>query len=185
MCPYFLGQRPPHQNVCGGAAATISRCHLTLDCGSSVSFSLASFHLMLVYIKGSSPGTHKLYVKCTSAESPSPTLCDCRTPQMAGNRGFSSSSPDSLATPSRSQFVHRSTRHLPTPSPGESECDTLEYLNITERWWRAHQPWLEQCGYLLREKYRHDWIPSWKKGGFFSKLHTPEDMIELPVRRGA
>lgn len=74
-----------------------------------------------------------------------------------------------------------SSRHLAWPS-ANGESDTSEYLNVAERWWRALQPWLEQCGYLLRARYREDWIPSWEKKGFFTKLHVPEDMIELPVR---
>jgi hypothetical protein len=66
-------------------------------------------------------------------------------------------------------------------SPGYDELDPSLYLNDTERWWRDHQPWLEQSGYLLRARYRPDWVPSWEGKGFFSKLHVYEDMVELPV----
>ncbi|KAF9792535.1 hypothetical protein BJ322DRAFT_1215573 [Thelephora terrestris] len=66
-------------------------------------------------------------------------------------------------------------------SPGYDELDPSLYLNDTERWWRDHQPWLEQSGYLLRARYRPDWVPSWEGKGFFSKLHVYEDMVELPA----
>jgi len=73
-----------------------------------------------------------------------------------------------------------SSTHAPLLD-GDDEFDTSVYLNFAERWWRAHQPWLEQCGYLLRPRYRQDWVPSWERKGFFSELRAPEDMIELPV----
>ena len=34
----------------------------------------------------------------------------------------------------------------------------LEY----EVWWRDLQPWLQQKGYMLRPRFRPNWIPSWK-----------------------
>lgn len=27
--------------------------------------------------------------------------------------------------------------------------------------WRDRQQWLRQCGYMLRPRYRTDWMPSW------------------------
>ena len=106
---------------------------------------------------------------------------------MTGNRGRPLSPPRNLSGPLRARSTVRhstphSGHHAASPS-GDKGQDTSEYLNIAERWWRAHQPWLEKCGYLLRARYRQDWIPSWqRKGPFFSKLRTYEDMIELPVR---
>ncbi|KAI0358593.1 hypothetical protein OH77DRAFT_1449137 [Trametes cingulata] len=35
-------------------------------------------------------------------------------------------------------------------------------LDFQERFWRDHQKWLEERGYLLRPRYRPDWVPSWK-----------------------
>lgn len=34
-------------------------------------------------------------------------------------------------------------------------------LDEDEIWWRDHQVWLEQRGYLLRPRYRPGWVPSW------------------------
>ncbi|KAJ7162149.1 kinase-like domain-containing protein [Mycena filopes] len=35
-----------------------------------------------------------------------------------------------------------------------------------EIWWRDHQVWLqEQCGYMLRPRFRPGWVPSWKHTG--------------------
>ncbi|EPQ57121.1 hypothetical protein GLOTRDRAFT_115170 [Gloeophyllum trabeum ATCC 11539] len=31
-----------------------------------------------------------------------------------------------------------------------------------EVFWRDHQPWLDERGYLLRPRYSPDWVPSWK-----------------------
>ncbi|TFK92741.1 hypothetical protein K466DRAFT_480048 [Polyporus arcularius HHB13444] len=31
-----------------------------------------------------------------------------------------------------------------------------------EIFWRDHQAWLEERGYMLRPRYRPDWVPSWK-----------------------
>ncbi|TBU31671.1 kinase-like domain-containing protein [Dichomitus squalens] len=37
-------------------------------------------------------------------------------------------------------------------------------LSLTEIWWRDHQVWLQERGYMLRPRYRPDWIPSWASG---------------------
>ncbi|KAM5533174.1 hypothetical protein V8D89_013130 [Ganoderma adspersum] len=42
-----------------------------------------------------------------------------------------------------------------------------------EYFWRDHQPWLAQSGYMLRPRYRHDWEPSWLKTG--EKFYFCED----------
>ncbi|EPQ57114.1 hypothetical protein GLOTRDRAFT_137525 [Gloeophyllum trabeum ATCC 11539] len=34
-------------------------------------------------------------------------------------------------------------------------------LTPTELFWRRHQQWLEGAGYMLRERYRDSWRPSW------------------------
>ena len=31
--------------------------------------------------------------------------------------------------------------------------------------WREHQRWLADAGYMLRPRYREDWQPSWLKSG--------------------
>jgi hypothetical protein len=35
-------------------------------------------------------------------------------------------------------------------------------LYTSELFWRDHQPWLKECGYLLRPRYHPDWVASWK-----------------------
>jgi hypothetical protein len=43
----------------------------------------------------------------------------------------------------------------------------LSYLEV---FWRDHQTWLEECGYMLRPRYRPGWQPSWisnKKDTYF------------------
>ena len=31
-----------------------------------------------------------------------------------------------------------------------------------EIFWRDHQPWLQENGYMLRPRLRPGWVPSWK-----------------------
>ena len=38
----------------------------------------------------------------------------------------------------------------------------LEQLTDAEVWWRDHQKWLAEKGYMLRPRYRPGWVPSWK-----------------------
>ena len=48
----------------------------------------------------------------------------------------------------------------------EAEEDIFDgQLNEDEVWWRDHQPWLQERGYMLRPRYRPDWVPSWHKDG--------------------
>jgi hypothetical protein len=35
-------------------------------------------------------------------------------------------------------------------------------LGSYEAWWRDQQVWLKERGYILRPRYRADWVPSWK-----------------------
>jgi len=37
-----------------------------------------------------------------------------------------------------------------------------EVLKGFEAWWRDQQLWLKDRGYMLRPRYRADWVPSWK-----------------------
>ncbi|KAI0358584.1 hypothetical protein OH77DRAFT_1449121 [Trametes cingulata] len=39
----------------------------------------------------------------------------------------------------------------------------LGKLTSGECWWRDHQQWLAELGYMLRPRYRPGWEPSWKK----------------------
>ncbi|EKM54751.1 uncharacterized protein PHACADRAFT_96349 [Phanerochaete carnosa HHB-10118-sp] len=41
-------------------------------------------------------------------------------------------------------------------------------LQPQEFFWRDHQPWLESKGYMLRPRYRPDWVPSWQGTKYFS-----------------
>jgi len=41
-------------------------------------------------------------------------------------------------------------------APYDGELREWEYF------WRDHQKWLEERGYMLRRRYKTDWVPSWK-----------------------
>ncbi|KAJ7252088.1 hypothetical protein B0H12DRAFT_1202638 [Mycena haematopus] len=48
-----------------------------------------------------------------------------------------------------------------------------------EIFWRDHQVWLQECGYMLRPRYRPDWVPSW-----LGTEKDPEDFEDdLPIKR--
>ncbi|PCH36039.1 hypothetical protein WOLCODRAFT_91811 [Wolfiporia cocos MD-104 SS10] len=48
---------------------------------------------------------------------------------------------------------------------GRSGPDFSGELNQHELFWRDHQPWLRECGYLVRARYSPDWKPSWEGTG--------------------
>ncbi|KAJ7162164.1 hypothetical protein C8R46DRAFT_904157 [Mycena filopes] len=56
-----------------------------------------------------------------------------------------------------------------TMSPPDSLSDRLPGdLLPSERFFRDHQVWLEERGYMLRSRYKPDWVPSWlAKGDFY------------------
>ena len=52
-----------------------------------------------------------------------------------------------------------------------------------EEWWRDHQEWLAQQGYMLRSRYRPGWVPSWKATPKLAKHELDaEDRALLRVR---
>jgi len=44
---------------------------------------------------------------------------------------------------------------------GQSPKGPRTTLSQGEAFWRDHQKWLEDCGYMLRARYHSDWKPSW------------------------
>ncbi|KAK7692287.1 hypothetical protein QCA50_003912 [Cerrena zonata] len=46
-----------------------------------------------------------------------------------------------------------------------------------EVWWRDHQVWLAERGYMLRPRYRPGWVPSWKDTG--KRWQQFEDGLQL------
>jgi hypothetical protein len=53
-------------------------------------------------------------------------------------------------------------------------------LKDREIYWRDHQVWLQECGYMLRPRYLPSWIPSWKTDPTKVDLFC-EDGIPLSV----
>lgn len=48
-----------------------------------------------------------------------------------------------------------------------------------EVFWRDHQKWLLDCGYILRARYQPNWKPSWIEKG--TPDYLCEDALSLPV----
>lgn len=65
-------------------------------------------------------------------------------------------------------------------------------LATPELYWRDRQPWLQERGYVLRSRYKPDWVPSWQatKKTFFEcedglKLEHPYIMDATRISDGA
>ena len=50
-------------------------------------------------------------------------------------------------------------------------------LYQAELFWRDHQPWLKECGYLLRPRYLPDWKASWVRNKSLHYLDCEEGVI--------
>ena len=55
-------------------------------------------------------------------------------------------------------------------------------LTTTEVFWRDHQKWLQDKGYMLRPRYMPDWKPSWLENGDGRRPMEYEDAQPLHVR---
>ena len=60
--------------------------------------------------------------------------------------------------------------------PSTSDCDVLMPHEV---FWRDHQAWLQQCGYMLRPRYKPNWVPSWRSSN--ADPRECEDGLALPV----
>ncbi|KAJ6538806.1 hypothetical protein DFH09DRAFT_1397385 [Mycena vulgaris] len=64
---------------------------------------------------------------------------------------------------------------------GLLNCDTdpdsyvPERLSPNEAFWRNHQVWLQEYGYMLRPRYRPDWVPSRYATGTERRWYESED----------
>ncbi|KAJ6496860.1 hypothetical protein DFH09DRAFT_945771 [Mycena vulgaris] len=63
-------------------------------------------------------------------------------------------------------------------SPGRKK--DLKALSKGEIYWRDHQVWLQECGYMLRPCFRPGWIPSWITDPTKDRVLS-EDSIVLDV----
>ncbi|KAJ7091961.1 hypothetical protein B0H15DRAFT_777902, partial [Mycena belliarum] len=65
---------------------------------------------------------------------------------------------------------------MASDSDSSSEEFTRRKLLEREVYWRDHQLWLKECGYELRPRYQHDWVPSWAED---AEISVYEDGITL------
>lgn len=75
-----------------------------------------------------------------------------------------------------------STDNAPVPGTSQpvSMADYSGELLPYEFFWRDHQQWLEEKGYMLRPRYRPGWVPSWQgTDAFYWRF---EDGISINVR---
>ena len=57
-------------------------------------------------------------------------------------------------------------------------------LRPAEEFWRDHQKWLQDCGYMLRPRYLPGWQPSWiGKSGKLILEYEDAQMIGVRTRR--
>lgn len=60
------------------------------------------------------------------------------------------------------------------------EIDYSSLLHPDEAFWKDHQPWLVDRGYVLRPRYQPGWVPSWLPGEGFPYFDY-EDALWTPV----
>lgn len=58
---------------------------------------------------------------------------------------------------------------------------SLAILTPHEKYWVDLQPFLLECGYQLRPRYRPEWQPSWLQPGNFVRWSTCEDSLRTFV----
>lgn len=56
---------------------------------------------------------------------------------------------------------------------------TTNALDHREIFWRDHQEWLQEKGYMLRPRYHPDWVSS--AGDMFDPLYEFEDSVRIRV----
>lgn len=73
-------------------------------------------------------------------------------------------------------------QNLPHAPEFESFDDELfSSLTSAEERWRDRQQFLQSVGYMLRPRYRPEWVPSWRGTGGLIQPTSAEDGISLPV----
>jgi hypothetical protein len=72
--------------------------------------------------------------------------------------------------------------HL-TPAHFGLEPYDFRTLTPEEEFWRDHQRWLQDCGYMLRRRYMPDWQPSWPEGVRGSKYEDAQPLNVRPLPR--
>ena len=61
-----------------------------------------------------------------------------------------------------------------------SPYDATE-LSAAEVFWRDHQSWLQDCGYMLRPRYMPDWKPSWPDKAHMMDYEDAQPLLVRPV----
>lgn len=65
-------------------------------------------------------------------------------------------------------------------TPNDQSRKDHRTLLPEEIFWRDHQPWLTEKGYMLRPRYRPGWVPSWTGTGKAWRKY--EDGVAMRVR---
>jgi hypothetical protein len=55
----------------------------------------------------------------------------------------------------------------------------LGALHGLEVWWRDHQVWLQERGYMLRKRFRPGWTPSWWATDDYPNLHEDGQISQV------
>jgi hypothetical protein len=50
-----------------------------------------------------------------------------------------------------------------------------------EEFWRDHQRWLQDCGYMLRPRYMPDWKPSWPDTALSIEYEDSQPLLVRPL----
>ncbi|OSD01770.1 hypothetical protein PYCCODRAFT_1436060 [Trametes coccinea BRFM310] len=63
-----------------------------------------------------------------------------------------------------------------------SHSELFARLTSAEQWWKDHQPFFAEHGYMLRPRYRPDWVPSWQRDPSIDIL-SAEDQLTMHALR--
>ena len=106
-----------------------------------------------------------------------PRLVDCPTSSCI------LISPLPLPTPPSSMASDDSASYLDgSDTPLDDPNDVYAKFTASEMFWKRRQQLLQSHGYMLRPRYRPDWIPSWKLNPTMNILHA-EDRLSFRVSR--
>jgi hypothetical protein len=89
-------------------------------------------------------------------------------------------------------YQHLNSYDMTLPSKasdlGLPETYNPAKLISSEIFWREHQKWFQDCGYMLRSRYMPDWKPSWPSNAPTGEyedaqplLVSPLHLLDLPV----
>lgn len=156
----LLGENKKSEQSRATARTTIHKHPLYRHFGTRVStFHLPDLHDINECHSAVRPFNYQTYSSLhlmqTPSPLPSPTLSSFLSP---GNASFRCKVQNLNDESIELEAIKQASKYPPTSF---GELEGFNNLTAGEHFWRNHQPFLKECGYELRPRYRTDWVPSW------------------------